>query len=301
MSEQILKALMELFAIIAQPEEDGSDRRSVVESFLNRQLNQELVSDYMDVFDAYYSKHQALQNERGNRRIGPNSVKILRICSDINTELTQKQKFIVLVQLFEFVRADKQKISEQELEFIEVVTETFHITKEEQNLIRSFTANSFDHIPAHHDLLVVNNKKGTPEGEYKYMYSEFLDGHLWIIHLATANIYFLRFIGESEMHLNGQILQQDKVYVLNPGTSLRNHLVKPLYFSDIVNKFKEDQQQQRIVFEANSISYKFKTGKTGLYPMSFREESGRLVGIMGGSGAGKSTLLNVLNGSAYPQ
>ena len=28
--------------------------------------------------------------------------------------------------------------------------------------------------------------------------------------------------------------------------------------------------------------------------MSFEEESGRLVGIMGASGAGKSTLLNVL-------
>jgi len=300
MSEQILKALMELFAIIARPEEDGGDRRSVVESFLNRQLNQELVSDYMDVFDAYYSKHQALQSERGERRIGPNSVKILRICNDINTELTQKQKFIVLVQLFEFVKADKQEISNQELEFIEVVTECFHITKEEQSLLRNFTTNPFDKIPSHHELLVLNNKKGTPEGVYKYMYSEFLDGHLWIIHVATANMYFLRYIGDNEMYLNGQILQQNKVYVLNPGTSIRNHLVTPLYFSDIVNKFKEDQQQQRIVFEANSISYRFKSGKTGLYTMSFREESGRLVGIMGASGAGKSTLLNVLNGSTPP-
>jgi ABC-type multidrug transport system ATPase subunit len=300
MSEQILKALMELFAIIARPEEDGSDRRSVVESFLNRQLNQELVSDYMDVFDAYYSKHQALQNERGDRRIGPNSVKILRICNDINTELTQKQKFIVLVQLFEFVRADKQEISDQELEFIDVVAESFHITKEEQGLLQDFTTNPFDKIPSRHELLLVNNKKGTFKGLYKYMFSEFLDGHLWIIHVATANIYFLRYIGENEMLLNGQILRQDKVYVLNPGTSIRNHLVKPLYFSDIVNKFKEDQQQQRIVFEANDISYKFKSGKTGLYPMSFMEESGRLVGIMGASGAGKSTLLNVLNGSAPP-
>ena len=300
MSEQILKALMELFAIIARPESDGNDRRSVVKSFLIRQLNQELVSDYLDVFDAYYSKHQALQIERGDRRIGPDSVKILRICNDINKELTQKQKFIVLVQLFEFAKADKHEISEQELEFIEVVTDSFYITREEQNLLKDFTTYSFDNIPSNHAILVVNNKKGTPKGENKYLYSEFLDGHLWIIHVATANMYFLRYIGENEMYLNGQILQQDKVYVLNPGTSIRNHLVKPLYFSDIVNKFKEDQQQQRIVFEAKAISYKFKTGKTGLYPLSFKEESGRLIGIMGASGAGKSTLLNLLNGSTPP-
>ncbi len=300
MSEQILKALMELFAIIARPEGDGNDRRSVVKSFLIRQLNQELVSDYMDVFDAYYSKHQALQIERGDRRIGPDSVKILRICNDINKELTQKQKFIVLVQLFEFAKAEKHRISDQELEFIEVVTDSFYITREEQDLLKDFTTHTFDHIPDNHDLLIINNKKGTPQGTYKYLYSEFLDGHLWIIHLATANMYFLRYIGENEMYLNGQILQQDKVYVLNPGTSIRNHLIKPLYFSDIVNKFKEDQEQQRIVFEVNSISYKFKSGKTGLYPMSFKEESGRLIGIMGASGAGKSTLLNILNGSASP-
>src|SRR4030042_5587482 len=146
MSEQILKALMELFAIIARPEGDGNDRRSVVESVLLRQLNQELVSDYLDVFDAYYSKHQALQIERGDRRIGPDSVKILRICNDINKELTQKQKFIVLVQLFEFAKADKHKISDQELEFIEVVTDSFYITREEQNLLKDFTTYSFDNI-----------------------------------------------------------------------------------------------------------------------------------------------------------
>ena len=43
MSERILKALMQLFAIIAHPTSDESDRRVIVESFLKRQLNQETV------------------------------------------------------------------------------------------------------------------------------------------------------------------------------------------------------------------------------------------------------------------
>ena len=50
MSEEILKALMQLFAIISRPESDASERRLVVESFLNRQLNQELVDFYLEVF-----------------------------------------------------------------------------------------------------------------------------------------------------------------------------------------------------------------------------------------------------------
>ena len=54
MSEEILKALMQLFAIILRSESDASERRLMVESFLNRQLNQELVAVYLDVFDEYY-------------------------------------------------------------------------------------------------------------------------------------------------------------------------------------------------------------------------------------------------------
>ena len=47
MSQEILRALMQLFAIIARPESNKQDRRSIVESFLKRQLNQELVSEYL--------------------------------------------------------------------------------------------------------------------------------------------------------------------------------------------------------------------------------------------------------------
>ncbi|MEA3316746.1 MAG: ATP-binding cassette domain-containing protein, partial [Bacteroidota bacterium] len=56
----------------------------------------------------------------------------------------------------------------------------------------------------------------------------------------------------------------------------------------------------KITFDVNNIEYKFKSGDIGLHKMNFREESGKLVGIMGASGAGKSTLLNVLNGSYTP-
>jgi len=43
-----------------------------------------------------------------------------------------------------------------------------------------------------------------------------------------------------------------------------------------------------------------KAGKSEIHHMSFKEESGRMVGIMGASGAGKSTLLGVLNGTNAP-
>jgi ABC-type multidrug transport system ATPase subunit len=300
MSEKILKALMELFAIIASPDSNGKDRRSVVHSFLERQLNHELVKDYITLFDSYYSKHQMLQNERGNKRIGADSVKVLRICNEINKELAQKQKVIVLVQLFEFVKSDGNEVTDQEFAFINAVAESFYIPKEEYELILDFTLNSFQEVPNNRSLLLIDSQKNPPASDTKHIFSEYLTGKIWIIHVSSASMYFLRYMGESELYLNGQILQEDKVYVLNTGTSIRNHHVKPLYFSDLVSAFKDDQELPVIVFEADDVTYRFKNGKNGLFKINFSEESGRLVGIMGSSGAGKSTLLNILNGSVNP-
>ncbi len=300
MSEQILKALMELFAIIARPESYASDRRTVVSSFLKRQLNQELVKDYLEVFDEYYSKHQTLHIERGAKRIGPDSVKILRICDQINKELAQKQKIIVLVRLFEFVNSDNDEITNQEFEFIKAVAESFYIQDTEYSRIKEFTIYPFETIPNSSKILIIDNYLKYAGQKNKHIYSEFLEGQLRILHVDTANMYLMRYIGENEMYLNGQLLQEDKVHVLYTGSSIRNHHIKPIYFSDIVSAFDDERRKSKIVFEIKNISYQFRNGKYGLHELSFTEESGKLVGIMGASGAGKSTLLNVLNGSAQP-
>ena len=300
MSEQILKALMELFAIIARPESNSQDRRTVVESFLKRQLNLELVKEYLDLFDEFYSRHQTLNLERGKKRIGPDSVKLLRISDQINKELKQKQKVIVLVQLFEFVNSDDDEITQQEFEFIETIASTFHIPEDEHELIRNFTLGDFSEIPDSPKILLIDSKKDFNHQRTKHYYSEFLIGQLRVANVESTNMYFLKYNGINEMYVNGQLLQQNKVYVLYTGSSIRNHHIKPIYYSDIVSKFREDKFKSKIVFEVNNISYQFKNNQTGLRPMSFSEESDRLVGIMGASGAGKSTLLNVLNGSSCP-
>jgi len=47
MSEKILETLMQLFAIIAKPQSNDSERRGVVEAFLKRMLNQEKAKEYL--------------------------------------------------------------------------------------------------------------------------------------------------------------------------------------------------------------------------------------------------------------
>jgi ABC-type multidrug transport system ATPase subunit len=303
MSEQILKALMELFAIIARPENhelSGADRRPVVESFLHRQLNQDLVAEYLKIYDSYFSKHQSLVNRRGKKRIGPDSVKLLRICDQINHELTQQQKLIVLVYLFEFVNIDSVEISDQEFEFIETVSDSFYIERNEHDDIRDYTISTVSQEPDSDKILIIKDINEEGHNHHQVTSHKF-KGQLRILHVASANIYFIRYLGENELYLNGQLLQPDKVYAFNAGSSIRNHAINPIYYSDVVSLFHAESTESRIAFEAKDISYTFKNGNIGLHPMGFSEKSGHLVGIMGASGAGKSTLLNIINGTNTPK
>ena len=111
MSEKILKALMQLFAIIARPQSNDSDRRVVVEAFLRRQLNEELVKEYLTIFDDFYTEAQERQKKSAQKkRHSAVSVRVLRITTQINDQLTQDQKIIVLVQFLNSVNQTDRKL-----------------------------------------------------------------------------------------------------------------------------------------------------------------------------------------------
>jgi ABC-type multidrug transport system ATPase subunit/uncharacterized tellurite resistance protein B-like protein len=301
MSEPILKALMQLFAIIAHPTSNAGERRSIVEYFLKRQINQEAAKRYLEVFDHYYTEHQEKLKEKGKRkkRTSSSSVRVLKICTEINEELTQKQKNVVLVRLIEFIKSGKE-LTDQEMEFLTTVAETFNVPDEEFELIKSFVLKPFEDLPHSDEILIIDNNETFDIPNMKHMCAPKLEGELRVIEVNSTGMYFVRYIGSSELYLNGQLLEQDKVYVLNVGASIRSSKVTPIYYGDIISRFNIDRIKTRITFEARNIYYKFNSGDIGLRDLTFNEESGKMIGIMGASGAGKSTLLNVLNGSYKP-
>jgi ABC transport system ATP-binding/permease protein len=302
MSEKILKALMQLFAIIARPQSNDSDRRVVAEAFLKRQLNQELVKQYLGFFDEYYQEAQEKQKKSSqDRRTSAIAVRVLKICNDINDQLTQDQKIIVLVQLLEFCKSEGTEVSELELEFIQAVSESFNVDQAEHTLIKNFILNPFTSVPKSPNVLVIDRNEDDEDSEVKHLYNEDVKGQIWVLFVHSAGMYFVRFTQTGELYMNGQLLQEDKVYAFNPGSSLRDPKSSPIYYSDVIKQFlREDLEKSRVVYQVNNLEYRFRGGKIGIHPMSFEEESGRMVGIMGASGAGKSTLLSVLNGINSP-
>ena len=140
MSEEILKALMQLFAIVSKPGSDASERRLMVESLLSRQLNQELVAVYLDIFDNFFKQviEEDAKVTKKEWLLSRRSVRVLKICTSINEELAQPQKIIVLFQLLEFIKSETQKVTGQEMEFITTVSDTFNIPKDDFDLTYLF-------------------------------------------------------------------------------------------------------------------------------------------------------------------
>jgi len=301
MSEKILKALMQLFAIIANPKSNTSNRRPVVESFLNQQLNKELVDEYLNVFDYFYAIHQQKHKSKlkSIKHTAASSVRVLMICTEINKELTQKQKLVVVLRLLEFINTG-ESITNQEFEFVQTVAETFHVPSEDYQLIKHFVLSEDKDYEDTDKMLIINSKNNFESGKCHHLVSESFMGQIIICAIHSANMYLLRFSDENELYINNQLLEQGKVHILSQGASIKNSRIKPIYYSDIISAYNTDKLKAQIAFEVHNLNYLFKNGATGLHKMNFTIQSGNLVGIMGASGSGKSTLLNVLNGSHEP-
>ena len=304
MSEKILEILMQLFAIIANPQADDTERRGVVEAFLNRLISQELIKVYLAKYDeAYEEAKKRLERVSPKRREGAIAVRIWRLCVEINEQgrLDHEQRIFAVIQALEFCKSGGKEISEMELGFIRTLAEGLNIKKEEYLLIELFVLSPFSIIPDSPNFLLIDGNKSNSLKETKHLYKELLKGQIWILYIPSVNIYFLRYEGSGELSMSVQLLQEDKVYPFSEGSSIRGYKVKPIYYWDVTMQFlMEEFQASRVVYEVNNLEYRFRSGEVGIHHMSFKAESGRMVGIMGASGAGKSTLLSVLNGSNQP-
>jgi len=304
MSESILKALIKLFALIARIDISNKDEmvgREIVKSFLRERLPNNLVNKYLLEFDNYLEKFQKISKVKNGlqKRTAVNSVKILRVCTQINEELTQRQKTIVLIRLLEFIHTHED-VSDLEEEFINTVADTFNFDMSEFQLAKFFVEEKEVELIGSQNVLYITDNSESETGFTKHFLSAGLEGYIRVLRIPSVNLHFIRYRGDGPYTISGQKLSADRFHVLNQGASIRGGKIKPIYYSDIIGTFLKDTSSTKIVFEAKRIRYQFKRGNTALHEVNLREESGRLVGIMGASGSGKSTLLNVLNGNYKP-
>jgi ABC-type multidrug transport system ATPase subunit len=307
MSEAILKALMQLFALIVDIDEvhELSDReRAIIRSFLTRQLSSELVDRYMKMFDEYLNLYHQERFAKGSlrdkKRTSLTAVRILGICEKINEELEQKQKIYVIIQLIEYI-AFGIEIREKELDFLQTVASAFNIPEEEYENILNFVAYSLEEIPHKNQVLQINSEERCVYGEVHHIRNSNLSGEISFLNITSVNTYVLRYHGKEDLYLNGQHMQTGTSYTFEHGSSIRGKSIDPIYYSDVAGVFSKSAISRQLTFVARNVEFRFRNSDNGIQEFNLQEESGKLVGIMGGSGVGKSTLMNVLNGNLKPR
>lgn len=311
MSERILRALMQLFAIIAVVDDNETDNeedskvnsskgRGIIEAFLRTELSSEMIHRYLDLFDEFLSLHHGGTNKRdgAKKRTSVNSVKVLRICSQINEELTQRQKMIVLLRVFGFIYSNNA-VTEQESEFVQTVAESFNISDEEYKSLKAFVESDESKLLDNKGILYVSGDE-LQLSNAKQIVSKGFIGIGRFIRMESVNTIFFRYFGEDQLNLNGLNVQPKTSQIFNQGSIIKTSKSGSVYYSDVISRFLENKGREKILFSIEKVVFKFKNGNIGLHEINVAENEGTLIGVMGGSGAGKSTFLNVMNGNMNP-
>jgi len=300
MSEEILKALMELFALIVK--QDGgilAIEREYVFDFLNKQLTKETVNEYIAFFDEYAGPvtKRSLIKEPAPPSV-KDSVKIFGICKKINRTLNQEQKVVVLIRLYELVNADRQ-FTLQRMNIINTVAEVFKISADEFTATEQFVKNDNPKNLKNPAILVLSPEKESCD-LCKKMLAGYNNTKIIFLRIASVDLYFIKYISNDQLYLNGLPIRSNMVYTFAKGSSVKSQQGRSIYYSDISSSFLSDIIIHKIAFCVEELSFKFKEGQTAVDNINFSIEEGKLVGILGASGSGKTTLLNLMSGIQKP-
>ena len=300
MSEEILKALTQLFAIITK--QDGGvteTERNFVISIFNEDLDKDSIIEYLALYDEFvgYGKEVEVTTKKKLTSV-KDSVRTLAICRKINKTLTQKQKIVVLIKLFELVSSDRN-FSSQRMEIINTVSEVFNITADEYKLIKDFILYTKDSTLDLDDLLFARKKSEKTLEKAREIYVS-ISGELLFLRVKSVDMYFVRYLGEEEILLNGFAIKPGVNNQFSHGSTIKTPSGNALYYSDLIRHFLSEVETVNLSFIAEDLEKKFHTGAIGLRDINISEGPGKLIGIMGASGAGKTTLLNVLSGIDKP-
>ncbi len=302
MSEEILKSLAQLYAIITK--QDGgvteSEKTFVVNSF-KKKLNLATAEQYINLYEEFLKDGEGKEDGKKKLTSVKDSVKTLGICRKINKTLTQKQKIVVLIELLEILKSEKSKDADQQQEIIDTVAIAFNIEKDEYKTLQTFVLHDDIQLFGDENVLVINNRdSSTIPGNAKHIHSDYTDGNIFFVRVKSVDMIFLKYTGNDELTMNSLIIGPDDVTLFSQGSTAKTKLGGVFYYSDVLSHFISESATVKLSFQVNNLEFRFPNHKIGLRDVNISEGSGKLIGIMGASGAGKTTLLNVLAGLEIP-
>lgn len=303
MSEELLKAIIQLFAIVTR-ERITDDERNNIKEFLGLHLNRDAIKFYLNLFDQFAASYQQEEPEENSSSLDQETqqfvddwAKIMQITKKVNQALTTQQKLVLIVKIIELVFSDNE-ISDRQSNLIFYIGQALKIDQNEVKELQDFvTGQDIDELASKHVLIIDEgyDEKAHPGPR---IIEKNMTGLIAILKLSET--YFIKYLGISVIYLNSIPLKSRRIDVFPTGSTIRGDKIESIYYSDIIGKFLVGESQSQITFTADHLFFHFKSGKAALQNINIAEHGGKLIGIMGASGSGKSTLLSVLNGAEQP-
>lgn len=296
MSEELVHALIQLFAIIAK-QCDGPSvaEREFVTNFLDAQLDRSTAQKYFNLFIEYSARKNA-----DNRVSVTDSVTIIGTAKKINKILTQKQKIVVLIRILELIEADRSGF-DVKYSITKTITVIFNISHADFLLIESLILTNAENSDENPDLLIINNESKISKALTRQREAQSdVQGYVSVLRIQSVNLFLFKAQGKIDVRWNGLEVRNGLVYVFAIGGMIQINHEKPFYFQEIISAFSSETNFQPISFNVNNLHYAFPNKNIGLKEINISEGPGKLIGIMGASGSGKTTLLNIISGIQRP-
>lgn len=304
MSEELLKAVIQFFAIVAK-ERITEDERAIIKEFLGLHLNQDGTRYYLSLFDEFCKANKrtatgVLVNvDEATQEFVDDWAQIMQISKKVNQALTMQQKAVLVIKIIELVFAD-DNLSERQSNLIFYISEALKIPSKDFRAMRAFVLGHDIEELASKNILVIDEGSDEVNHPGPRITAKNLTGLIAILRLQDIETYFIKYLGITPLTLNSITLKSRKIDVFPTGSNIRGSKIDPIYYSDVVGKFLFEESENDISFVADHLFYHFKSGRAGLQNINIAETGSKLIGLMGASGSGKSTLLNVLNGTDKP-
>lgn len=283
MNEIILNGILHLFAIFAAC---GRLQRDAALEVVDRYLKQNLgiVADtvYCDLFDEFLSLHTAQSDPAW-------SWQQARILSEtLRSKLPLSDQYLLLVRLMELTRIVDQ-------------TEIYHTALQQTADLFAIRRETFNELAS----LIFHPGEVPPEAVNVRLIPS---AGLASAFSVPAVVLLLRDTGTLLLTPLGAGINVDEtpvpprmIRVLTMGSQIADPHGTLLYYGDLLRTFSSAKPAPApFIFAGRDVNFRFPDSKNGLHDFTFSENSGCLIGVMGGSGVGKSTLLSILNGTLPP-
>ncbi|MCE2997598.1 MAG: TerB family tellurite resistance protein, partial [Flammeovirgaceae bacterium] len=143
MSEELLKAVIQFFAIVAK-ERITEDERAIIKEFLSLHLNQDGTRYYLSLFDDFCKTNKRIAANGPLANVDAETqefvddwAQIMQISKKVNQALTMQQKVVLVIKIIELVFAD-DNLSERQSNLIFYISEALKIPAKDFRAMRSF-------------------------------------------------------------------------------------------------------------------------------------------------------------------